>query len=256
MACSIAGPGRRVRLGDAHRQDERAGAVVAVGRLDLEAFAVRALDRGGSPSSGSRTGLPPGPLGEGDEVGLHLRAATGNTTCHPSARAGWPCNSGPRRAGCSSRSARTRATRAGPVRAAWSTTASLEERPAAEHPASRRVGRDDCVVDPQRAQRVRDLERSRRRSRRRRPGIRPAGTASAQLRHRFAARSRRACAWSIRYITRGLSTRNGSKLWPGRTRQRSGRERDHVGDRASHQGGRRPRRRSRRGRAGRARRHR
>ena len=45
----------------------------------------------------------------------------------------------------------------------------------------------------------------------------------AQLRHRFAARSRRACAWSIRYITRGWSIRNASTRGPASTRQRSGR---------------------------------
>jgi len=40
---------------------------------------------------------------------------------------------------------------------------------------------------------------------------------------RFAARRRRACAWSIRYITRGWSTRNRSTSGPPRTMQRSGR---------------------------------
>ena len=60
---------------------------------------------------------------------------------------------------------------------------------------------------------------------------RAASAAGRQLRHRFAARSRRACAWSIRYITWGWSTRNGSTRGPARTRQRSWRVAIDVGDR-------------------------
>ncbi len=95
-------------------------------------------------------------------------------------------------------------------------------RPAPEHAARRRIGRQDRVVEPEGRSDVRQLEGAgstpddddrvlARRERR------------AQLRHRFAARSRRACAWSIRHMTRGWAIRNASTRGPARTRQRSGR---------------------------------
>ena len=55
--------------------------------------------------------------------------------------------------------------------------------------------------------------------------------ATRQLRQRFALRSRRACAWSIRYMTWGWSTRKPSTSLPAIWMQRSGGRRDDVGRR-------------------------
>ena len=112
----------------------------------------------------------------------------------------------------------------------------LEERPAPEHAAGRRIGRDDRVIDPDRPERRGHLDRpgpaaddddgilaGRERVGRRR--------ARGQARHRFAARNRRAWTPSIRYITRGWAIRNGSTRGPASTRQRSGVVATHIRDR-------------------------
>src|SRR3954451_10076438 len=102
---------------------------------------------------------------------------------------------------------------------------SLEERPAAEHPAGRRIGRDDGMLDAEGTERRGDLESNwtaaddehrvvARRERR---------VPRAQLRHLFAARNRRAWAWSIRHMTRGCAMRKASTPGPESMRQRSGR---------------------------------
>ena len=51
----------------------------------------------------------------------------------------------------------------------------------------------------------------------------------AQLRHRFAFRRRRACAWSIRYMSGGLSWRTPFTAEPARTRRPERPRRDDVG---------------------------
>src|SRR5262245_14691381 len=78
------------------------------------------------------------------------------------------------------------------------------------------------MSDPKAAEGVRDLQAARTgaddddRIRARREGPGRLGHVAG----RFAARSRRACAWSMRYITLGWLTRNGSTWDPGITRQR------------------------------------
>ena len=63
------------------------------------------------------------------------------------------------------------------------------------------------------------------------PGGNGRGSAAAQLRHRFALRSRRACAWSIRYITGGWATQERLDRGPGQDEAAQRPEGDDVGDR-------------------------
>ena len=129
-----------------------------------------------------------------------------------------------------------------PARTAWSTTAAAGRTASAGTCRRARVARRCTrVLDPEPAQEIRGLQRARARSRRRRSGTRPAGTAARRRgsRHghwfavsrRFALRRRRACAWSIRNMTRGWSTRKASTAGPPRTMQRSGRVGHDVGRR-------------------------
>ena len=141
-------PRRRVRLGDADGHDQDAAAVDAVGRLDDEPLARPPLPPGASPSSGSHTGSAARPVPRRPRGWPPSRPATGSTSCRPSARPGAPGSPVPRRAGCSSRSARRRGCRARPGHAAWSTTAGAAgtasagtSRRATDRPRSRRARR-------------------------------------------------------------------------------------------------------------------
>ncbi len=120
----------------------------------------------------------------------------------------------------------------GSGRTAWSTTAGAGR--TASGGTSRRAASSaeiDRVGHAEMAQRVRDLEAARAAADDDDRIVAGRERPVAQLRHRFAFRRRRADAWSIRYMTRGWPTRNGSTAGPARTRQRSVSERDDVGDR-------------------------
>ena len=89
------GAGRRVRLGDADREDERRGS--GTRRRSSRATnrsPVGGPRRGGSPSSGSRSGPRRRPAPRTARGSPPSPAATGSTTSRPSARAGSPCGSG------------------------------------------------------------------------------------------------------------------------------------------------------------------
>ena len=153
-------PGRRERLGHADRDDQDAAAIGAIGRLDLEPVAVGRLDAARRRPAAAVADGDVRAFREGDEVGLHLRPGR-----EVRAAVHQPRLEGPRRrvlgqqavpvvALVGARSARDRRVRLGPRQQ------TLEERPAAEHAARRRIGRDDRVLDAERAQRRRDLERT------------------------------------------------------------------------------------------------
>ena len=132
----------------------------------------------------------------------------------------------------------------------------LEERPAPEHAAGRRVRGQDRVLDAVVLEPVRHLQ--------------PAGAAAdddgrvlpgregtrvgghGQLRQRLALRSRRACAWSIRYMTWGWSTRKPWTSLPAIWMQSAARWWRRRRRSAARPAGSRPRRRSRPARGSRA----
>ncbi len=104
--------GRGLRLGDPDGDDERVGAVPAVGRLDDEPLAVRGrLARCRRPAAVVADG-DAGPVDEGREVGLHLGSRREVRRSVHERRPGWPGSPASRRAASSSRSARRRACRA------------------------------------------------------------------------------------------------------------------------------------------------
>src|SRR5262249_47245717 len=114
--------------------------------------------------------------------------------------------------------ARPPLVRVGLVRPADQT---LEEREAAEHPARRVVGGEQRVLDPEAPQRVARLQAAG-------PAPDDDDVVTARwerplFRYRqvFAPRTRRASAFSIRSMTAGCSSRNGSSMVSGTTRQRS-----------------------------------
>ena len=223
--------GRRVRLGHADGDDHRIGLVDAVARLDDEAAPV------------SRPGRLPAAVvadrqvrlaRERGQVGLHLRARRELGRAVHERRLERPGvglvrdEAVPVEALVGARSTGWQRVRLGPRQQA------LEERPAPEHPARRRIRREDGEPKPLASQPVGHLERSGTRAddhdlvgpgRRRALAVRGRchHPAVGQSLHRFAARSRRACAWSIRNMTLGWAMRKPSTCAPGRTRQRSGR---------------------------------
>ena len=141
------------------RRPRRSGAaaVLAVGRLEDEPLAVVAGRLPACTPNRIRSRCARRTL----EIALHLRPRREVRGAVHQRPAWIERASAPRRAGCSSRSARRRACRARPARTASSRTAVAGRTASAEHAARRRVARDDGVVDAQAAEAVADLDRPR-----------------------------------------------------------------------------------------------
>ena len=213
---------RRERLGDTDRHDEGLRPVLAVGRLDREAAALAVVEPSRPGPAAAVAHGDPRSLRESPEVLLHLgpgrevRGAIHDRGLQGACLVLVGQEAVPVVPLVGARPTRRRRVRLGPRQQP------LEVRPAPEHATRGGILRDDRVLDPVPPQRVRDLESTRPRTdhdHRVRAGRERPGRAG-HVPERLAARSRRACAWSMRYITFGWLMRNGSTCGPGRTRQR------------------------------------